>query len=154
MREHMPHDLFEPSALVSTQEMQPQESQPQDPPRSVLILDDDDDMRDVLSDIVKRIGDIEVAGAADVAAMKELGARALDCSLAILDVNLGAGQPSGIDAFEWLTNNGFHGQIVFLTGHARSHPLVQQAREHRSVRVLQKPIGFGTIRALLAEPIA
>src|SRR5579862_5380074 len=52
---------------------------------------------------------------------------ALGSRLAILDVNLGPGCPSGLDAHSWLAAEHFSGRIVFLTGHAQSYPLVERA---------------------------
>jgi FixJ family two-component response regulator len=108
--------------------------------RPILLLDDDDDLRAMLAAAVAhyRIG-IPVA----CASVREMIARAdevLPCTLALLDVNLGAGNPSGVDAYEWLIEHGFRGNIAFLTGHAAQHPLVQEARRRGSVQVLQKPI--------------
>lgn len=120
-------------------------------PRTILLLDDDEDMRVTIGEAVRRTGLGELVAAADVASLIDLGQRALDCDVALLDVNLGPGKPSGIDAYTWLVEHGFAGRIVFLTGHARNHPLVQQARRHDSVQVMQKPIGLRAIRDLVEE---
>ena len=76
---------------------------------------------------------------------------ALGCGLALLDINLGAGVPSGLDAYRWLKDNGFPGRTVFLTGHARSHPLVREARELTHVQVLSKPIESAVLLALVRD---
>jgi FixJ family two-component response regulator len=69
--------------------------------------------------------------------------------LAILDINLGEGQPSGLDAYHWLRESGFEGKIVFLTGHARSHPLVSQARQAGKVVILEKPTTMERLLSML-----
>jgi ActR/RegA family two-component response regulator len=80
------------------------------------------------------------------------GDAALSCSLAILDINLGAGQPSGLDALNWLNERRFSGRTVFLTGHARTFPLVEEARrQHGDIEVLSKPVSSAELLALL-EP--
>lgn len=123
-------------------------------PRSILLLDDDDDLRQSLGDMLRRLRIAELVAVPDVASLIALGPRALACQLALLDVNLGPDQPSGLDAYQWLVDSNFVGRIVFLTGHARSHPMVLRAGEHPSVRVLQKPIGLVAIRELLQEKAA
>jgi CheY-like chemotaxis protein len=114
----------------------------------VLVLEDDDDLRAVMCDMLRISCNAECI---DVASFDDLLARrdeALACNSALLDVNLGSGMPSGIDAYQWLRDNGFGGNISFLTGHARNHPLVQQASEIADVRVLEKPIGVDALQQL------
>jgi FixJ family two-component response regulator len=117
--------------------------------RSVLIVDDDEDLRVTLADVMSELCHVDCVALPDVAAMIRDGDRALSCSLAILDVNLGVGQPSGLDAQEWLTKHGFHGRIVLLTGHARTHPLVRKALESGTAQVLQKPTSIKVLQHLL-----
>ncbi|HLT37708.1 MAG TPA: response regulator [Enhygromyxa sp.] len=77
---------------------------------------------------------------------------ALSCDLVLLDVNLGVGASTGLDALEWLRAHDFKGRIVFLTGHARTHPLVERARSTAGVPVLEKPITIDTLLSLLSAP--
>lgn len=86
---------------------------------------------------------------ASVEELKEKEADVMTSNLAILDVNLGPGEPSGMDAFRWLKERGFTGEIVFLTGHARSHPLVKAAYELPNVRVFEKPMDPKRLKALV-----
>jgi DNA-binding NtrC family response regulator len=106
----------------------------------VLVVDDDADLRQALGDVLVEILGLDWLGAGSFDELVELGDRALSCGIAILDVNLGAGRPSGLDAFEWLRRKGFRGRIVFLTGHARSDPLVAAAWGEASTSVYQKPM--------------
>jgi FixJ family two-component response regulator len=69
----------------------------------------------------------------------------------MLDVNLGADQPSGLDALEWLLRQRFPGEVVFLTGHGQSDPLVQRARKMGIATVMEKPIGLPQLSALLED---
>ena len=57
--------------------------------------------------------------------------------------------PSGLDAYLWLRKHGFHGRIVFLTGHAGSHPLVVEASRLGDADVVAKPISAEVLRSLL-----
>ena len=120
--------------------------------RQVLLLEDDDDLRDALSELLGLLGadaTIAVRSFADLLAHR---AAALRCQLAILDVNLGPGAPSGIDAYRWLVDHGFGGEIIFLTGHAQAHPLVREARKLPHVRVYEKPIDGRTLESLVVAP--
>jgi FixJ family two-component response regulator len=73
------------------------------------------------------------------------GERALDTELAILDINLGANAPSGLDCERWLRQSGYTGHVIFLTGHALTHPLVVQAVNAGSVEILEKPQGINRL---------
>ncbi len=93
-------------------------------------------------------------GFASFAELVESREAVLACELAVLDVNLGAGQPSGLDAYEWLKREGFAGRVVFLTGHAPSHPLVQRAHRLGDARVFAKPITSEELRSLIDWTLA
>lgn len=115
-----------------------------------LVLDDDEDLCFLLCEVVSLSGGecLPVQSFEDLVAC---GSEALSCDLALLDVNLGADLPSGLDAFEWLRAHGFQGRVVFLTGHARTHPLVVRAQQMDGVPVLEKPVPFDALLALLSE---
>jgi len=117
--------------------------------RRVLLLDDDADLREVFADLMGAMG-IAVATAGSVDELADVinrGDGSFD--LAILDINLGPGEPSGLDAYRWLKQHDFKGRMAFLTGHARSHPLVTAARELGDVRVYDKPISVAELRQLM-----
>ena len=117
--------------------------------RRVLVLDDDVDFCDLLALLLENTLGVECLGVHRLAELTALSSEALTCELAILDVNLGPGEPSGIDALAWLRANGFAGAIVFLTGHARWHPLLRQQAESAGVRILEKPVDTPTLLSLL-----
>ncbi len=119
--------------------------------RPVLILDDDEDLRATLSDTLRLKCGVPSLLVPEVASMVELGDIALAACLALIDVNLGAGKPSGIDAYRWLTARAFAGRIVFLTGHARAHGMVQEAVRDRVAEVLQKPASIALLCRLVEE---
>lgn len=106
----------------------------------VLVLEDDEDLRSILCELLSLVGVEGCVSAGSLAELKRKQVEALGCGLALLDINLGAGVPSGLEAYAWLKESGFSGRTVFLTGHARSHPLVRQALELSNVQVLSKPI--------------
>lgn len=117
----------------------------------VLVLEDDDDLRFLLSELLRFSGVEECVTAGSYDELVRKKDAVLTCGLALLDVNLGADVNSGLDAFQWLQAEGFRGRAVFLTGHARSHPLVRQAYELKHVTVLAKPVGAKALQALLEE---
>ena len=53
------------------------------------------------------------------------------------------------DAFEWLKRQGFRGRMVFLTGHARTDPLVARAWNERAAPVFQKPMTVEELGAIV-----
>ena len=117
---------------------------------TVLLLDDDADLREALDHIFRTLG-WRCLPLPSFAAMSDLRPAVLDCELAILDVNLGQGLPSGVDAHAWLRQHQFAGRIVFLTGHAPSHPLVARAAASGD-QVLRKPMSSEELRALAKRP--
>lgn len=116
----------------------------------VLVLDDDEDFCGSMADVLEML-DVRCLALRSLADLKARGAEALGCGLAILDVNLGAGQPSGLDALYWLRENVFAGRVVFLTGHASSHPAVAEASRQTGVEVLGKPLTFEHLARLLGR---
>jgi DNA-binding response OmpR family regulator len=117
-------------------------------PGSVLILEDDEDLVDAMRDAL-RDEEWSCVAAHSMTELEELGTRLTGCDLAILDINLGADVPSGIDAYRWLRQRRFGGRILFLTGHARSHPLVQEAGNLEGAQVLQKPLALDRLLTLI-----
>ena len=116
---------------------------------TVLLLDDDPDLRDTLGEVIAEVCHRSCVSAGSYEALVALAGQALGCELAILDVNLGPDRPSGVDACEWLLAHGFQGRIVFLTGHARTHPAVEQACRIGAASVHQKPISMDLLRSLV-----
>ncbi|HLK90844.1 MAG TPA: response regulator [Polyangia bacterium] len=106
---------------------------------NAALLDDDADLLDILAELLQEHG-CRCVSARSLADLKALASEVLTADVAVLDINLGSGEPSGIDAYEWLTSQGFAGRILFLTGHAHAHPLVARAEQLRHAAVLDKPL--------------
>jgi DNA-binding response OmpR family regulator len=106
----------------------------------ILLVDDDDDLVAVMGELLRDAGARECVAARSLRDVQLHRNEALRCELAIVDVNLGSGQPSGVDVCLWLRREGFSGRIVFLTGHAQSHPLVAAAVRTAGASVLAKPV--------------
>jgi FixJ family two-component response regulator len=118
----------------------------------VLVLEDDNDLRTLLCDLLVASGAKDCVSAASYEELVRREEQVLECGLALLDVNLGGGVHSGLDAYHWLQQHGFRGRVVFLTGHARSHPLVRQARELTQAQVMSKPVNAKDLMALVKDP--
>jgi DNA-binding response OmpR family regulator len=108
-------------------------------PRHVLVVDDDDDLVATLGLYIAASGVGTCMTAHSLEEVRDQD-EATECDVAILDVNLGADRPSGVDVANWLRAHDFRGKIVFLTGHARSSPLVARAASEPGTLVLSKPI--------------
>lgn len=115
----------------------------------VLLLDDDRDLRSALSDFVELVANRQCVA---VGSFDELVAAAPDvlgCSVGLLDVNLGPGRPTGIDAYRWLVGHHFAGRLYFFTGHARVHPLLAEIEKLGAVQVLPKPLDTDRLMEVL-----
>ena len=105
----------------------------------VLLVEDDEDLASVLGELLADAG----AGTVSARSLRDVQLRradALDCDVAVVDINLGADEPSGVDVHRWLRDQGFAGRTVFLTGHAQSHPLVVAAARTAGTSILAKPV--------------
>jgi DNA-binding NtrC family response regulator len=113
--------------------------------RRILLLEDDDDLRASLRELLELLG-AQCTAVASVDEMKQKERDVLGCDVALLDINLGRDVPSGIDGYRWLGSRQFRGSMVFLTGHARSHPLVEEAYRMAGVAVLEKPVTLDALK--------
>jgi DNA-binding NtrC family response regulator len=117
----------------------------------VLLIEDDPDQLEMLAMALSLVCGRECVRARSYAELTGLADAALGCAIALLDVNLGARQPSGLDAYRWLRNHEYRGRVCFLTGHARSHPLVAQALAMGDACLVEKPIGTERLCELIAR---
>ncbi len=117
--------------------------------KSVLLVDDDESLLEALQLIVENLTKYTALTAKSMREVQSLGPKALTCDLALLDINLGHDQPSGINIYHWLRSNGFSKPIAYLTGHARTHPLVEQALRSGDVKVFSKPLEVNEIVKIL-----
>jgi DNA-binding NtrC family response regulator len=105
----------------------------------IVFLDDNEDLRQLMPIILKATLGLECLSLGSLMELQRDAEDVLRARLAILDINLGPGAPSGIDACNWLRDRGFRGKILFLTGHARSNPQVALAEQY-GAEVLEKPL--------------
>jgi DNA-binding response OmpR family regulator len=119
--------------------------------KRVLFLDDDEDLRASVEDVLHARYETACTVFGTYEELVKAGTSVLDHDLAILDINLGPGVPSGIDAYQWLRQLGFRGRVLFLTGHARSHPEVAKARDLEDAQIAQKPMELEELDQVFAE---
>lgn len=115
---------------------------------SVLYLDDNTDLRELLAALIESALDVHCFTVSSVDELKENSGIVFQTNVAILDIELGFQQPTGIDAYRWLIESNYQGHIFFLTGHGRSHPLVQEATKS-GVTIWEKPIGAEQITSAI-----
>src|SRR5436190_22997607 len=108
-------------------------------PAPVIFLDDNEDLRELMSVLLSTALEIECKCFASLAELEGNAEEALRAQVAILDINLGTDSSDGVDALRWLRARKFKGKIVFFTGHARTNPHVEQA-EKSGVEILEKPL--------------
>jgi DNA-binding NtrC family response regulator len=106
----------------------------------VLLVEDDVDVLEMLAMFLEMKCERSCVRARSFADLVAQAKAALATDAAILDVNLGPSQPSGLDAYRWLRAQSYRGRVLFLTGHAKSHPMVQQAMAIGDAAVLEKPV--------------
>lgn len=115
----------------------------------VLFVDDDEDLREVMQEILARLGVRRIVAAGSLSEVQLRRDDALQCQLAILDINLGTNQPSGVNVYEWLAREGFAGRIIFLTGHASNDPRVREAASLNDAYVASKPLSVAQLGGLI-----
>jgi FixJ family two-component response regulator len=114
--------------------------------RKILILEDDPDLTTTYEKIITILGEGIPIIAHSFDELLDKESEVLSTDVALLDVSLGSYHKSGLDAHEWLINHGYNKPVFFVTGHAKSHPLVWQACNEGRAQILTKPI---TMNALL-----
>ena len=108
---------------------------------SVLVVDDDDTVRETLSEYFKLCG-MQVLSAATAADARSAVARHLP-DVVVLDLRLPDAQ--GLSLLELLRADDPDGAIILLTGHADVRIAVG-AMQHGAIDVLEKPVNLDTLR--------
>jgi DNA-binding NtrC family response regulator len=117
---------------------------------SVLLVDDDEDLRAAMQEVLHDFGVRRLVEAGSLRDVEEHREEALACELALVDINLGYGQPTGVDVFEWFEREGFAGRVVFLTGHGSRDPRVQQAAGLTGSQIVSKPLSTADLASVIA----
>jgi DNA-binding NtrC family response regulator len=118
---------------------------------TILVLDDDESLREILGMCLGASGRCIVQAVASFQELERCFHGFEHVIAAVLDINLGPGEPTGVDAYHWLRSHGYSGRVIFLTGHAASHPLVREAQLIGDAVVLQKPAGIDDLESTIFE---
>lgn len=118
------------------------------PDATVLLIDDDADVRDALERLLRSAGwRSESYGSADAflacASFDGLGCILLDIRMAGMD---------GMALHEWIRANGVTLPVIFLSAHC-DVPISVQAMKRGAVDVLQKPVDADVLLAAIADAV-
>lgn len=116
---------------------------------TVLFVDDDPDLCAVMADTFHRLGAVRCETRHSFAEIKAMGSAVHAFDIAVLDINLGPGQPNGVEIFYWLEDQEFKGRVVFLTGHAHDDPRVIMAAAITGTIVLSKPLKSEDLKRII-----
>jgi FixJ family two-component response regulator len=119
------------------------------PGRVILLVDDDEGIRELMKVLCDSLPGVECLVAANLAEVQRLEPRLAELTLALLDINLGERQPTGVDVYRWLLETGFRGEAVFFSGHGARHPAVVEALKCSEARFIEKPIEIEPLIRLL-----
>ena len=118
---------------------------------SVLVVDDEDRLRAILTDVLNTLGHrVEPAGSG-VQAIEKLTARGYD--LVMLDLRLPDVDGRGV--WQWINEHrpASAGRVVFMTGDTMSGE-TQQFLNHTGRPVVMKPLTIDRVRAVVDEVLA
>jgi len=114
-----------------------------------LLLEDDLEQSSMLCDLLEITNGWTCLTVPSFDVLLQFREAALSTSTAIIDVNLGFGRQSGVEAARWLRRQDYRRRVVLLTGYSEAHPLVADARSLDGVVVLRKPIDLEALCAML-----
>jgi PAS domain S-box-containing protein len=111
---------------------------------TVLLVEDDDDVRDAVADQLSRAG-CEVITAASAAEARRVMASRTDLDLVMTDYDLGSGD-TGLELGAWIAQQAPRLPIVIISGYLDAPT---EAIEKRGWRILYKPLSRLNLSALL-----
>ena len=117
--------------------------------KKILILDDEKSLCTLLKMLLTELGGVSSVFIHTFNELKSYESELNSFDMIFLDVNLGSGSPSGIDAFNWIMENHFINQIVFFTGHANTFSVVKNAPDYDKVFVLEKPVEVEKLQEMI-----
>lgn len=113
-------------------------------------MEDDRDLAWTYEQLISSLPGFTSVVVHSFSALKNQRDAVLSCGVALLDINLGEGEPSGIDAYQWLLGEKFQGNVIFITGHACSHPVVVRAVAVGAVKLMPKPFNVEVLLNTIA----
>ena len=118
--------------------------------KSVLILDDDIDLSEILELTIKHLGVTLCKVIHSYKEILELNKVELTrFDICLLDVNLGPGQPNGLEVYKHLKQVNYPGEIYFFTGHGKSDSRLQVLTNFSLTHILEKPVSIETLNNII-----
>lgn len=117
----------------------------------VLLVDDNEDMLSLLSLLIQSSFDADTFSVSTEKEVKALSEHFQNFKIAFIDINLGPGQPDGIDIYDWLRANSFDGPIYFLSDLPTNSPMTKRALKRGDTKILSKPINPDKITSIIRE---
>ncbi|HEY8278443.1 MAG TPA: response regulator [Bdellovibrionota bacterium] len=121
--------------------------------KKILILDDELELRQSLAATLEMALPVECVQRARKDDCHQDESRLNEFHVAVLDINLGHGLPTGLDAYFWLRLCGYQGRCIFITGHALEHPLAQEAARLPGVEIFEKPVEVRRLIGIIKEAL-
>jgi DNA-binding NtrC family response regulator len=118
---------------------------------SVTLLDDNEDLRIMVERILKTKLGIDIISVSSLEDLIQHSDEVLACELIILDMNLGTAT-SGLDAYRWLSDQGFNEKVFFLTGYDNSNEMVAEAYGE-GIEIYQKPLETNKFLSLVSDAL-
>jgi len=118
----------------------------------VIFVDDSNEMRILTLNLLKRSLNLDCLGLSSMAEVLGQAAAVLASRLVILDMNLGATAPDGFAVYHWLLEQGYKGSVFFLSGQARTTPLLAAA-EQLGAKVFEKPLDAAALLEIIRMAI-
>lgn len=115
---------------------------------AVTLVDDCKELRVLVSLLLFEELGVRCTACASFSEVQRREEQVLENQAAIIDINLGAGQPDGVQVYRWFRERGYKGKIFFLTGHAKGSPQLREALQ-TGVTILEKPMTADELVALL-----
>jgi FixJ family two-component response regulator len=111
---------------------------------TIMFLEDNEELRAILAEVMlSELGETPITFG-HMSDMVAAAAVVLRTKMAVIDINLGTDELTGIDAYNWLKKMSYAGKICFLTGHAKNHPTVQTAAKS-GVEIWVKPMNANVL---------
>ena len=125
--------------------------------KSVLIADDQQELRDLLADKLRTLGKDVIAFSSGRRLLGHLGEAADDVELVVLDLDFGAGEPDGIEVLREIKDSWAELPVIILTGKGSIDAAVE-AVQYGAADFIEKDLfvedklelGMGKVERMLA----
>ena len=124
---------------------------------TITLVDDSRELRFLFDILIKQELGVPVIGCPSLKDVMQHRDEVLNSQAIIIDINLGPGEPDGVEVYRWIRDQKYDGQIFFFTGHAAEAPQVRVAAK-TGVPVLEKPLSaielIDVVKGFCTQPLA